>query len=325
MFMLLSIKTTASDMTKAPSGSRRLVDTENLPIRNSLATRLRQPFFDVALHDHVQYFLAIRDRLIDDFGIVFKMRHSRVHRAFQRLNELFELLIQGVRIGGWLHGLFLSVEPSFVGVGELQTHFQNQGVDLVLVLLARHGIGPPLQTPKHVALRTVGLAVTEHVETFGVPVVHRFLDSFFGLSTFCGKFSRRIGTEIDVPFLFSNNVGILDDTGERLISCTDKLLELEATYAVDEESEHGKIFPGFDLATKGFNVSFLIGPAERIRNIDTNITSQARHFSEMVHFFGCRAGNDQLIQFGRRIRQDILDIEVRAADLTIGLDRQYSS
>src|SRR5262245_44849752 len=72
---------------------RRLVDTENLPIINSLATRLRQPFFDVALHDHVQYFLAIRDRLIDDFGIVFKMRHSRVHRAFQRLNELFELLI----------------------------------------------------------------------------------------------------------------------------------------------------------------------------------------------------------------------------------------
>src|SRR5262249_11442667 len=116
-----------------------------------------------------------------------------------------------------------------------------------------------------------------------------------------------------------------DDTGERLISCTDKLLELEATYAVDKESEHGKIFPGFDLATKGFNVSFLIGPAERIRNIDTNITSQARHFSEMVHFFGGRPGIDTLHLFGRVIQQDIHYILVRAAYLAICLDLQYSS
>ncbi len=44
----------------------------------------------------------------------------------------------------------------------------------------------------------------------------------------------------------------------------------------------------------------------------------------MVHLFGRRAGDDKLIQLGRRVGQDILNIEVRAADLTVRLNRQYS-
>ncbi len=109
-----------------------------------------------------------------------------------------------------------------------------------------------------------------------------------------------------MPFFFPDDVRIFDHTGKRQISAVEKLLELEAADAVDEKSEHGIIFPGFDLAAKRFNVSFLIGPAERVGNIDADITSQTGHFSEMVHLFGRRAGDDELIQLGRRIRQNIL-------------------
>src|SRR5206468_9594049 len=96
------------------------------------------------------------------------------------------------------------------------------------------------------------------------------------------------GAKVDVPFFFPNDVWILDYTGEGQIRGANKLLELEPTDAVHEESKHSKIFPGFDLATKGFNVSFLIGPVEGVGDIDANITGQAGHFSEMVHLFGRR-------------------------------------
>jgi hypothetical protein len=79
------------------------------------------------------------------------------------------------------------------------------------------------------------------------------------------------------------------------------------------------------LAAKSLDVALLIGTAKRIGNIDPDVAGQTGHFSEMVHLFGRRAGNDQLIQLGRRVGQNVLDIKVRAADLAVGLNRDDSA
>src|SRR5437867_10089764 len=193
------------------------------------------------------------------------------------------------------------------------------------ILLARHRIGPPFQTLVHVALRTIRLAVAEHVETFGVPVIHRFLNSFFGLTALCGKFGCRVGAEIDVPFFLSDNVRIFDYTGKRQIRAIDELLELKTTYPVDQKTKDRKVLPGLNLATKGFHISLFIWSAERVGNVDPDIASEAGHFSKVIHFLSRRAGHDELIELGRRIRQNILDVKIGTANFAIRLNRQNTA
>src|SRR5713226_2507105 len=132
-----------------------------------------------------------------------------------------------------MHSSELGVKPSLVGIGELETHFQNQGVDLVFILLPCYGIGPPLQTPVHVSLGSSRYGIAEHVETLGVPIIHCLLNSFFGLSTFCGEFGRAVSAEVDVPFFFSDNVWIFNDTGKRQIRAANEFFKLKTPYAVD--------------------------------------------------------------------------------------------
>jgi hypothetical protein len=108
-------------------------------------------------------------------------------------------------------------------------------VDLVLILLACHLIGAPFEASEHVTFRTVRLTVPEHVEPFDVPVLYGFLNSFFELSTFGGKFGARIGAEVDVAFCVSNNVRIFDYTGKWKIRAANKLFQLKATDAVNEK------------------------------------------------------------------------------------------
>ena len=52
-----------------------------------------EPLFHIALHDDVEDLLAVGNRLIDDFRIVFEVRYAGADRFFHGLNEFFELLI----------------------------------------------------------------------------------------------------------------------------------------------------------------------------------------------------------------------------------------
>src|SRR5688572_17027129 len=94
--------------------------------------------------------------------------------------------------------IILRVQASFVWIGEGEAHLQNQCVDLVFVLLARHRVGPPFQSPELVSLGAVRLAVAEHVEALHVPVIDRPLNSFFRLSAFAREFGAGVGAEVNV-------------------------------------------------------------------------------------------------------------------------------
>ena len=58
-----------------------------------MINNLREPLLDVSFHDHVENFLTIRDRLVNDLRIVLKMRYARTYGFLYTLNEFFELLV----------------------------------------------------------------------------------------------------------------------------------------------------------------------------------------------------------------------------------------
>src|SRR5438132_1403591 len=138
-------------------------------------------------------------------------------------------------------------------------------------------------------------------------------------------FGRAVGAEVDVPFFLSDNVRIFDYTGKRQIRAVNELLELKTTYPVDQKTKDRKVLPGLNLATKGFHISLFIWPAERVGNVDPDIASEAGHFSKVIHFLSRRAGHDELIELGRRIRQNILDVKIGTANFAIRLNRQNTA
>src|SRR5262245_53132824 len=126
----------------------------------------------------------------------------------------------------------------------------------------------------HVSFRTVGLAVTEHIEPFGVPIVDCVLNQLLRLSAFSGEFGGRVGAKVDVSFFFADDVRIFDHAGQWQIGAINKFLELETTDAVDQKTKNGKILPRLDLAAKRFNVPFLVGPAKRVGDIDADVAGE---------------------------------------------------
>ncbi len=149
------------------------------------------------------------------------------------------------------------------------------------------------------------------------------MNTFLRLSALGSELGRRVGAEIDMSFFFADDVRVFDHPRQRQVGAIKKFLELEAANTIDQKAENGVVFPRLDFAAKSFHVAFLIRPAERVGDIDSNITRQARHFSEMIHFLCRRARNNELIQFGRGAWQDVFDVKIGTADFAIRLDRQH--
>src|SRR3970040_2228990 len=102
----------------------------------------------------------------------------------------------------------------------------DQGGHLFDVLFSRLGIGPALQAPVPVTLRTVRVRAAKHVERLDIPVVERLLNLHFGFSPFCGKLVSLGGSEIDVACFLSHDVR--EDSLQRGITTAYKLLQLIA-------------------------------------------------------------------------------------------------
>ena len=128
------------------------------------------------------------------------------------------------------------------------------------------------------------------------------MDSFLGFSALGSELGGRVGAEIHVSLFLANNIRIFDDAGERQISTTEKLLELEATHAIDQKTEDSIVFPSRNLAAKSFHVALLVGSAKRVRNIDTDVPRQTSHLSKVIHFLGSGARDNQLIELRGGVR-----------------------
>src|SRR3989442_5788753 len=83
-------------------------------------------------------------------------------------------------------------------VGHFQSHGFDQRVDLGDELLARLGVGAPLQTPVTVALRTVRLRAAEHVQAGRVPEVDRLLNAVLRITPSGRHLGGARGAKVDV-------------------------------------------------------------------------------------------------------------------------------
>ena len=91
----------------------------------------------------------------------------------------------------------------------------------------------------------------------------------------------------------------------------------------DQKAENCVVFPSRDQTAEGIDETLFVGLAQHKRNVDAHVAGDARYFAEMVDLFRRRARHDQLVEPGRRLRQHPLDVEMGAADLTVGLNRQH--
>src|SRR5439155_10836476 len=108
------------------------------------------------------------------------------------------------------------------------------------------------------------------------------------------------------------------------IGAADELLELVLADAVDQETEDREVLPGGDRAAEGLDVALLIRPTQNEGGIDAQVAGHLGEFSEVVDFFSRGAGDDQLIDPGRRAGQHAVDVKMRSTDLAVRLDRHHA-
>ena len=64
---------------------------------------------------------------------------------------------------------------------------------------------------------------------------------------------------------------------------------------------------------------------QEVGGVDADVAGQSSEFAEVVDLLGGGARDHELIDARRRGRQHGVDIQVRAADLAVGLDGQHAA
>ena len=95
------------------------------------------------------------------------------------------------------------------------------------------------------------------------------------------------------------------------ITAVIELFELITAYPINQEAEHGEVFPRRNQPSKRISSTVFVGHAQYERDIDTDIAGNAGDFSEMIDFFRSRSDQYQLVDLAWSRWQHPFDIRIR--------------
>src|SRR2546430_14681998 len=102
----------------------------------------------------------------------------------------------------------------------------------------------------------------------------------------------------------------------------DHLVELVLTHLVDQEAECREVAPLGHVHLERVDLSLRPRPEEDVGPVETDHAEHSKELAAVVNLFRRDPRDAPLIIHGWRTKRPVIDIDVRAADLAVGLDRE---
>src|SRR5882724_114608 len=207
------------------------------------------------------------------------------------------------------------------GVGHPQPEPLDQRRHLGHVLGARRLVRAALEPPVLVTGRAPRIRAPEHVEPARIPAIDRRL----GLAP--ALLGSHHVAELDVAVAHVRLLLLKDPRQravERQIGTADELFELVLAHAVDEKTERGNVRPRRHGLPERLEIAPGLLDVHELGGVLTELVEEPVDLAEVVDLLAGHLGQHPLIVRRRRRQQPLGHVEMRAADLAIGLDAQHA-